>query len=301
LLSIRAAFPRVAHLEAEYGSVLKGMIRSARQRRQEAAARGEPYRRSGKMWSFRPGLRLLVETLAERLRRPPLYGISVRKIMSTEGRWSVHGPGAEQWPADAVVLTCPAYQQAAILADLDAKLAEAIAAIPYNRIAVVALGYRAADVPNKLDGFGYIAPQRLRRDVLGVQWCSSIYPDRAPSGLILLRALCGGWHRPEVPGWDDDRLLEAVRAELRITMNIQAAPLFHYLVRWDRAIPQYQLGHLERVATIETQAGRYPGLYLGGNAYRGVALNDCTEQAELVAESVRRFLDTARPAHTSTP
>src|SRR5262249_9807434 len=113
---------------------------------------------------------------------------------------------------------------------------------------------------------------------------------RAPAGSVLLRALCGGWHRPDVVGWDESRLLDAVRAELRLAMGITAPPRFHHVVRWERAIPQYHLGHLERVAAIEARATRHPGLFLGGNAYHGVALNDCTEQAEALAEKVGRYL-----------
>jgi oxygen-dependent protoporphyrinogen oxidase len=250
------------------------------------------------MWSFREGLRLLIEALRDRLARPPLPGVQVRSIRrNEEGNsaspgWVVLGEGRDRWAADAVVLTCPAYRQAALLADLDRELAERVGGIAYNRVAVVALGYRRADVPADLDGFGYIAPQRTRRDLLGVQWCSSIFPDRAPPGMVLLRALCGGWHRPEVVGWDDARLLAAVRAELRLALNVTAEPRFHRVVRWDRAIPQYHLGHLERVAWVEGRAARYPGLFLGGNAYHGVALNDCTEQGEVLAARVAQFLAT---------
>jgi oxygen-dependent protoporphyrinogen oxidase len=198
----------------------------------------------------------------------------------------VRGEGQDRWEADAVVLACPAYQQAAVVADLDGELADRVGGIAYNRVAVVALGYRQGDVPMPLDGFGYLAPQRQRRDVLGVQWCSSIYPQRAPQGMVLLRAMCGGWHRPEVVGWDDGRLLGAVRAELRLAMGVRATPAFHHIVRWDRAIPQYHVGHLDRVAWIDGRLARHPGLFLAGNAYRGVSLNDCTEQAELLASRV---------------
>src|SRR5262249_34686655 len=149
---------------------------------------------------------------------------------------------------------------AAILADLDAELAERIGGIAYNRVTVVALGYRQSDVPISLEGFGYIAPQRTQRDVLGVQWCSSIFPERAPAGLVLLRAMCGGWHRPETAAWDDERLLAAVRGELALAMGVRLPPVFHHVVRWERAIPQYHLGHLERVAWIEQRAARHPGL-----------------------------------------
>jgi oxygen-dependent protoporphyrinogen oxidase len=145
-------------------------------------------------------------------------------------------------------------------------------------------------VPGSLEGFGYLSPQRERRDVLGVQWCSSIFPERAPPGMVLLRAMCGGWNRPEILDWVDERLLAAVRGELWRSMRIKAAPVFHHLVRWRRAIPQYHLGHLERVAWIEERLARHAGLFVGGNAYRGVALNDCVEQAGLLAEQVARYL-----------
>lgn len=290
LLSVRAAFPRLAAFEEQYGSVMKGMSSSAKQRRAEAQARGEVYQRGSRMWSFRDGLRLLVQTLRNHLRRPPLLGVNVRRITRRDDGWVVHGPDQESWSADAVVLACPAYEQAKVLADLDATLAGRIGGIAYNRIAVVALGYRAADAPRPPDGFGFIAPQRTRRDILGVQWCSTIFPDRAPSGSILIRALCGGWHRADVVDWDDTRLVDAVCAEVRLAMGITAAPCFTHIVRWDRAIPQYQLGHGERVAAVMEQAGTHRGLFLTGNAYHGVALNDCTEQAGLTANRVADFL-----------
>ncbi len=295
LLSLPATFPHLAALEAEYGSLIKGFGRQAKERRRAAAARGEPYQRPGRMWSFREGLRLLIETLRERLPRPPVLGVGIRRLERTEvtesGRpgWVVAAEGRERWTAEAVVLACPAYQQAVIVADLDCELADAIGAIAYNQVVVVALGYRREDVPGDLDGFGYIAPQRTRRDVLGVQWCSSIFPERAPPGQVLLRAMCGGWHRPEVVGWDEDRLLTAVRDDLCQALGIVRPPIFHTIARWDRAIPQYHLGHLERVAHIEERAGRHPGLFLTGNAYHGVALNDCTEQAEILARRIQEF------------
>jgi oxygen-dependent protoporphyrinogen oxidase len=294
LLSMPAAFPRLVELETKHGSVLKGMAATARRRRQEAAAHGQRYRPIGQMWSFRQGLRLLVETLSARLPQPPLLGVAVRTLerrTSTRGRptWVVRSD-TQQWEPDVVVLTCPAYTQASLLKGLDAPLAEHVNEIAYNRVAVVALGYRATDIPMSVDGFGFIAPQRTRRDLLGVQWCSSIYPERAPPELVLLRAMCGGWNRPDVLDWDDARLVGAVRKEIQAAMGIIAQPVFDYLVRWDRAIPQYHLGHLDRVTWIEKRCAAHPGLFLGGNAYRGIAVNDCTEQAERLARQVQDYL-----------
>jgi oxygen-dependent protoporphyrinogen oxidase len=287
LLSLAAAFPRAAEMEAKHGSVIRGFLRSAKERRRAAKARGEPAPQTGRMWSFRDGLRRLIEALAERVR--PTCGVDVRRIERADNGWLVRGAGQESWPADAVVLTCPAYRQGEMVADLDAKLAAEVGGIAYNRIAVVALGFRAGEAKAP-EGFGYIAPQRTRRDVLGVQWCSAIYPGRAPDGCVLWRALCGGWNRPEVVDWDDAHLLAAVRAELRQALKVEAEPVFHRIVRWERAIPQYHVGHRQRLARVEALAARHAGLFLGGNAYRGVALNDCTEQAGVVASRVVEFL-----------
>jgi oxygen-dependent protoporphyrinogen oxidase len=292
LLSLHAAFPRLAEMERDYGSAFVGMARARQRRRIEAAAAGRPLgRRAAQMWSFREGLRLLIDTLGDRLRIPPRLGVTAEAVRPADsGRWIVHLEFGEPCPADAVVLTCPAYRQAAMLNGIDPELAREVAAIAYNRIAVVGLGYRAADMRHRLDGFGYLSRQRDRRDVLGVQWCSSIFPDRAPPGMVLLRALCGGWHRAEVVDWDDGRLVAAVRAELAAVMGIRAAPALWHVVRWDRAIPQYHLGHLDRVRRIEERLGRHVGLFLGGNAYGGVALNDCVARAGMLAEQVARAL-----------
>ena len=309
LLSLQASFPRLAVYEREFGSGGAGMKHAARERgRREAEQaglppsppksflermtglfRGNPQpRRAGKMYSFQGGLQTLVVGLAAQLRQPPVTGVSVRRVRREGNGWVVEGEGRDRWQADAVVLTCPAYRQAELLADLDTPLAERIAGIAYNRVAVVALGYKLIQVPHSLDGFGYLSPQRKGRDVLGVQWCSSIYPGRAPEGMVLLRAMCGGWNRSDIVDWSDDRLLTAVRAEMAQTLGIRTPPVFHHIVRWQRAIPQYFLGHLERIAWIDERIRTHPGLFVGGNAYRGVAINDCVEQAGLLAERVAK-------------
>jgi protoporphyrinogen/coproporphyrinogen III oxidase len=288
LLSIHATFPRVAQFEKEYGSVMRGFTAVARKRREEAKARGEQPQ-PGRMWSFREGLRVLIEALRDQCGATIHHGVTVKRIRK-EAKWIVEGEGLDRWEADAVVLTCHGPEQAAQVADLDAKLAEGIASIPYVPVAVVVVGYRESDVPRKRDGFGYIAPQCLKRDLLGVQWCSSIYPDRAPPGFVLWRALCGGWHRREMVEWDDARLLAAVRNELKTAMGVAADPAFVEIVRWPRAIPQYTLGHLERVAAIEAICTKHDGLFLGGNLYHGVAMNDCTEQGEVLAGRMAVYL-----------
>ena len=290
LLSVAAAFPRLTQFEREYGSVTRGVTASSRQKRADAKARGEQYRPQ-QMWSFREGLQVLVEGLKASLGPALVTGVGVSRIeQAPDGRWLVCGDGRDSWRADTVVLTTPANEQAAAVADLDADLAAEMAGIAYNPVAVVALGFRQTDVPRRgLDGFGYIASQNTRRDVLGVQWCSSIFPGRAPEGMVLWRALCGGGNRADVFDWDDARLVAAVRAELSVAMGVTAEPAFVHIVRWPRAIPQYNVGHLARVARIDARVAELPGLLVGGNAYRGVALNDCTEQAGRLADEVASY------------
>lgn len=307
-LSLPAAFPRLARAEREYGSVSRGLPKLLRQARAEARSLGTALPRRSRLLSLKGGLRTLIERLGERLRLPPRLGTAARRVMPAHGpgdtnsrRWRIEIDGSEPLTADAVILTPPAPRQAALLADLDETLADLILHIPYVSVAVVAVGFPAEAVPGQVrESFGFIVPQRTRRDLLGVQFCSAIFADRAPAGHVLLRALCGGWQRPEVMTWEDDRLCFAVRRELRFALGISRPPTFMHVCRWDPAIPQYTLGHLERVAMIEQQAKRWPGLFLGGNAYRGVALNDCTEQAEMLARQVAEYIR-QQPADSNAP
>ena len=291
-LSVAATFPRLVAMEREAGSVIRGFVRAAKERKREAKERGDLPPGPMRTWSFREGLQVMTDALAAQLGGTVTCGVSARSLAATEGasRWLVHGEGNSEWKADAVVLASPAYEQAAVLEQLNPKLAEEIAGIPYNRIAVVALGYRREHCPGTFDGFGYIAPQNTRRDLLGVQWCSSIFPDRAPEGFVLWRALCGGVHRAEQLDWDDDRLAKAVHDEIKLAMGVTGEPVFRRIVRWPRAIPQYVIGHLDRVARIDALAAAHPGLFLTGNAYRGVAMADCAEQGEAVAAQVAAFV-----------
>lgn len=283
-LSVAAAFPRLPLFERDYGSVMKGFIRSAKARKQAAVDRGEqpaPQR----MWSFREGLQVLIDTLAERLGTSVRPGVSVNGLSVTGCEWTVHADG-ERLSADVVVLTTPADHQAALLAPLDARLGELIGGVRYAPVNVAVLGYREQDAPLRPDGFGYIAPQNTRRDVLGVQWCSSTFADRAPPGHVLWRALAGGVNRPDVTTLPDDELVKLVHREMTVTMKVTGEPVFARVVRWPRAIPQYELGHPARMADIMRLATNFPGLILGGNAYHGVAINDCCEQAEAITRRV---------------
>jgi oxygen-dependent protoporphyrinogen oxidase len=282
LLSMQACFPRIAAYERDHGSVTVGMLQAARNRPGGTTARQQ-------MWSLPGGLQALVDAISRSLRVAPRTSSPVRRVLRAGAGWRVETDG-HTWEADVVALACPAKEQARALQGVDAELAGRVGGIPYNRVVTVALGYRRADVPHPLDGFGYLSPQRQRRDVLGMQWCSSIFPGRAPDGHVLVRALCGGWHRGDVVDWDDARLVAAVRKEMRRVTGARAAPTFCEIVRWEEAIPQYFVGHLANVAWVEERCRLHPGLFLGGNAYRGVALPDCAQHGRALAEQAAAYL-----------
>jgi protoporphyrinogen/coproporphyrinogen III oxidase len=290
LLSVAAAFPRLPQFEREFGSVSRGFKAASRMRRAEAKARGEPCYPQ-RLWSFRAGLQVLIDALRDRLGNAIVSGVGVQRVERADSGWIVRGECQDAWEADVVVLTAHAHEQATMVEAVDPSLAFEMWTIPYSRVVVVAVGFRQAELPPRpVDGFGYIAPQNTRRDLLGVQWCSSIFPDRAPPGTVLWRALCGGWNRGDMVDWSDERLVAAVRAELRLAMGVQASPIFTQITRWPAAIPQYTIGHLERVKRIEARVAGLRGLFIGGNAYHGVAMNDCTEQAIVLAERVAGYV-----------
>jgi oxygen-dependent protoporphyrinogen oxidase len=286
LLSMRAAFTRFWQMEQEAGSIIRGLRRAAQTQRREAEAKGDPRPMPQRMWSFRSGIGRLPQRLAEALGSVLRCESQVQRIERSKERFVVRLADGQNIDADSLVLACPAYSQADLLRTVDPALAGELAAIAYAPIAVVSVGFRESDVPNAPSGFGYIAPQQQKRDLLGVQWCSSIFPERAPTGHVLWRALCGGWSRQDVLSWSDERLTNAVLEEMRLAHGCWATPMFRHVHRWPRAIPQYFVGHTDRVARIESLASKHGQLYLTGNALRGVAINDCTEEANRLAENI---------------
>jgi oxygen-dependent protoporphyrinogen oxidase len=235
-------------------------------------------------------MKTLIDALTTQLAPDVHLGRATHSVERTaNGRWLVHTDGAT-CSADAVVLACPAFAQGDILSELDGELAQEVGAIPYTCAVVASVGFHRADLPANPEGFGYLTPQRLGRPVLGVLWSSCIFPRQAPDNRFQFRAIMGGWRRRDVLEWDDGKIVQTVLDDLRETLKIQAAPEFTWVYRWEKAIPQYHLGHLERLRRIEDARRRHPGLWLTGNPYRGVSLNDCTHEAEFVSEQVKSYL-----------
>ena len=151
--------------------------------------------------------------------------------------------------------------------------------------ATVSLGYRRADIPHPLDGFGFVVPRSEGRALLAATFSSVKYPGRAPEASALLRGFVGGALHAGILEEDDPALIARVRAELRDALGVVAEPVLARVARWPASMPQYRVGHLARVETIERRVAALPGLVLAGGAYRGVGIADCVRSGEAAADA----------------
>ncbi len=296
-MSLRSCFPMIHDLERKYGGLVKGMIALQKERRRAGEKREMSAGPGGVLMSFDTGVQALIDVLADRLSDGLHTGVAVENVKMRDGRFLLslleNGQRGEI-DTDALVLATPAYDAAAALCPLDATLADELSAIPYSPVSVVALGYDQAGLGNPLDGFGFLIPRGEKRKILGALWDSSVFPNRAPQGKALIRAMVGGVRNPELAELPPEELIALTRAEFAATMGIAASPTLARAFFHERGIPQYLVGHGELLDRIDGRLHGIPGLYLNSNAYRGIALNDCVLQSRLTAKRIARDLYTAR-------
>jgi oxygen-dependent protoporphyrinogen oxidase len=276
-LSLAATMPRFLEVERRHRSLILGLRAGARTR-----AAGARY---SLFVAPAAGMGALVDALARRLPEGVVQLRTPAGGLARDGaRWRVETAN-ESIAADAVVLAAPAAAAARLLAGLDPELADLLAGIDYASSATVTLGYQADRLP-ALGGFGFVVPRTERRALLACTYASRKWPGRAPEGHELMRAFVGGALRPELLDLDDGALVATVRRELESLVGIAATPVLARVHRHPRAMPQYAVGHLDRVATIERRVAALAGLELAGAAYRGVGIPDCVRSGETAADAV---------------
>lgn len=296
-VSVRAAFGQLWHWEQQYGSVLLGLVRSGLRRREPEPyeqALPEQFPRRG-LWSFRSGMGTLTEALAQRLGDSVQTGVRISQLGFMDGQWVAVAENGKVWRSDQLVLALDAHGQANLLQTFDMDAGRLLAAIRFVPLAVVAVGFRRDEFAHPLRGFGFLVPSRYRRGVLGVLWSSTVFPGRAPEGHVLLRAMVGGLERPELVQADDRTIVTTVLDELQRAMGVRATPCFQKIIRWQRAIPIPEPGHLERIAKLRTVLARYRGIRCLGNFLDGVSVNDCVAQAYRAAAETIEQLATQPP------
>ncbi len=297
-LSVRAAFPRLYALEVRYGGLIRGMIGGARERRKRA----EKAKDRAKLFSFREGMEVFPRAIAGALGGRFKEGVTVTGIeRRSAGGFRLATERAGQQEAvetDAVVLSVPAAAAAALLRPMAEQLAGLLLAVSYPPVAQVFLGFGREQVHRVLDGFGFLIPAKERRRILGTIWSSTLFPGRAPGDGVALTTFVGGARQPDLAREPDERLTATVTEELRTLMGIAGKPRIAHVTRWERAIPQYNLGYQKLLDAIDAFERSVPGLWLCANYRGGIAVGDCVMSGERTAGRVQDYLTgAARPAY----
>lgn len=291
-LSMAAALPQFVEMERRYGGVARALRRSGK--KEDHRSGGARYNR---FVTLRDGMESLVQRLAARLPEG-----SVRLNAPVEAlargpdhRWTLtvrENDQPRQETFDGVILALPASAAARLLRPVDAALADSLASIPFAGVAIPVATYRREQIAHPLNGFGCVAPLVENRNLVSISFSSVKFPGRAPEGCVLFRAFMGGACQPHLLDLSDEELWKLANQEFRELLGVRGEPQFLEIVRWRNVMPQYHLGHLERVQAIEERAAQLPGLEMAGNAYRGVGIPFCIRSGEAAAQ---RLVD-SRPS-----
>ena len=280
-ISAPAAFPSLVELERKFGSITHGMIR----------ARWKGGRMpSSRLFSWRRGVGTLPAALARELGETVRTGFAVRRVQELQGGFRVDAGPAGAFAARAVVVATQPHVAARLLENVDPAASEAAGAIAAPPLAVVFLGYARSRVEHPLDGLGFLVPRAEGRSITGAQFCSTMFPERAPDGHVGVAGYFGGARAPELARLPDADLIHLARTEFRDLIGAGGKPVVARVRHWPRGLPQYGLGHQHRVAALEEATRRKPGLFVTGNYFSGPAVAACLTQAGITALAAHRFL-----------
>ncbi len=286
-LSLRATMPRFLDLEAQYGSVIRGMWAEGKKRKTTGSGA-----RYSMFVTFRDGLHSLVQALENRLDHVRFrLGQRVARVNKNvtdhdAPSWNVKMQDGSSVEAHGVIIAGPAKHAGAMLVDLDEGLARQLSAVGYASSAVVHLAYKREQIPHPLDAFGFVVPMIEKRNIIAASFSSVKYQGRAPEGFVLLRAFMGGALQPEIVQQDDKDLTKTARSDLYDLLGVDTEPMFAVVSRWPDSMAQYDVGHLERVADMRRMLAAHQGLQLAGNGFEGVGVPDCVHAGERAAEGL---------------
>ncbi len=283
-LSLRATLPRFLDMEQQHGSLIRASRTAAKSAGANEHASGARY---GLFATLAGGTQELVQVLADRISREAQIhvGCPVTRLVPLEsGGYELTAQGQPPQIFDRVILTLPTYRVAELVQPFAAEWSRALREIEYASTTIVVSGHRLADIRHPLDAFGLVIPAIEHRRILAVSFTSRKFPNRAPEGHVQLRTFVGGAMQPEYFGLSDEDTKQLVREELREILGVTGTPDFEVVARYPRSMPQYHVGHLERVQRIRELAAQFPGLGLAGSSYDGVGLPDSIHSGEQAAE-----------------
>lgn len=294
-MSTQVVFGQFADMEREHGGLVKGMLALMKQRkaeRQLAEENGQPVNKA-KLPAFmtlQGGLMELIETLADKIEGDILLGNAVTAVTHTSVQlepYQLSLADGQIVGADRIVLAIPTFAMADLLEKFDTAVAQNLRAVRYNPVTIVSIAFNKSDIQTPFDGFGVVVPAREKSKLLAIEAVSNKFSHRSPADQTVLRVFVGGYRHEELSRLPDDEILSLVQTELADIFDIQAAPTFHRISRWQPANPQYGVGHLEMVTKVETQLQTHlPGLHLTGSGMRGMGIPDCVRQARQTAEQI---------------
>jgi oxygen-dependent protoporphyrinogen oxidase len=280
-LSLASTFPYLRDLELKYGSLARGALEMRKKMPSTPGSRSA-------FLTPTTGLAEIVEKLVESLmwKVNMRLNTSVSHITRNSSTYFLELADGSVLEADSLILATPAYVSGKLLENIDPALAADLQSIPYASTATVTLAYRQSDLKRPLDGYGYVIPRREGRRALACTWTSTKFPHRAPDGYALIRVFVGRAGQDADMPRDESTLIELAREELQLTLGITAEPLVSRVFVWEKAMPQYNLGHSERLKRIDAALEKHPGLALAGNGYRGIGIPDCIHSGELAVEKI---------------
>ena len=277
-LSLRATLPRFLDMERKHRSLILAMLRQSRV--QKSGTSGARY---SLFLSFDRGMQVLVDALAK-MKAEIRLNTRAEALRRDDQSWTITTNTGEQIAADAVCLAVPAYIAASLLDETSEALVRKLRQIKYASTATINFGYKRSSIAHPLNGFGFVVPLVEKRSLIACTFCSVKFSGRAPDEHVLLRAFAGGALQPEIFALDESEMSRRVENDLRELLGITEPPLFTEVAKWERSMPQYEVGHLDRVTQLEQIMNQLPGLTLAGNAYRGAGIPDCVRSGEAAAE-----------------
>ncbi len=292
-LSLPAAFPKMRAMEKNHGSLFRAMIAKMKEAKRTGKSVGGPSGPKGKLTSFDGGMETFIQGLVDAVGPDRIrYETSAADVKKTSDAWRVVTEKGEEIAAEAVVVSAPAPIAKVFLRNLSSKVSDNLARIPFASIVVVAQGFKKSQVGHPLGGFGFLIPRAEKLKSLGVLWTSSAFPGRAPEGCCLMRTMIGGATFPEAVDMADDEIVEMTRREISPILGINGEPDWTRVFRFRNGIAQYNIGHLETLSEIEKELSAFPGLFLTGTSYRGIAINSACEAGPKAAKEIAQRLTT---------
>lgn len=279
-LSLEATMPRFVEMERSFGSVIRGL--RATRREQEASA-GARY---GLFTSFEGGMQTLPDALMERIGPERIRTKTAATSLRRTNCWEIILDTGELLRAEVLLIALPAPRAAPLLAALDDRLASEIRTIRSTSSAIVTMAWWRGEVAHPLDAFGFVVPAIEQRPLIAGTFSSTKFTNRAPGGVALLRAFFGAEEQTRLAGLSDAGLQALARSEFGELLGIDAEPIFAAVHRHPEGMPQYDLGHRRRIASIRFAVARHPGLALAGNWLKGVGIPDCVRSAESAADAL---------------